>query len=140
MRKRERVQVDCSEGGRTHQSFKDECDINNLVRRFGVGLPTGPQQYLDVSEVPDFLGSVVKVKDVESSFRRLPAAARRFFGDSPWNMARYVDAAINSEDSEAIAKLRELGVLEPLPVVPAAPPTPPVEPAPEPGAGGGSDA
>lgn len=135
MRKRERVQVDVSSGGRTHQSFKSECDINQIVRRFGVGLPQGPEQFLDVSEVPDYLGSMLKVKDVEASFRRLPAGARRFFGDSAWQMARYVETAIGSDDSEAISKLRELGVLEPEKAPVIVPAAEPASPAPPPSAG-----
>lgn len=101
---------DFSSGGMTKQSFKDECDINVIMKRYeATGVIPFPEraaqgQYLDVSQV-DFVDAMRLVADAKSAFQNLPSRIRDRFGNDP--------AALLSalEDPRMHEELRELGVL-----------------------------
>lgn len=87
------------------QSFKDECDINNIVGQFRTkGLLThvaqGQPKYLDVSAVPDFRAALTHVNNVRSYFMGLPADLRSEFGNDP---AAFMDGLNDPETREYLA-------------------------------------
>ena len=124
-------------GGRTQQQFKTECDINEIVRRFGLGyeIPEGVKipQYGDFTGLNSFHEALNAIADARENFELLPAHLRDRFQNDP---GRFVDFATDEKNR---AELRALGLLKeppertredqaiPLPVPPAS--TPP-EPAP----------
>lgn len=73
---------------RTKDSFKDECDINKIMKkylRYGQ-LPALVQrepQYGDFSEVPDYQEALEIVHRAEVAFSALPAAVRRECENDP---------------------------------------------------------
>lgn len=99
------VLVVCSEAeDRTQQAFKDECDINFLMKRFektGI-LPQGrsvPPQYLDAT-LFDFTEAQNRVAQVRGVFSMLDARTRARFENDPANM---LDFLANPENhAEAI--------------------------------------
>lgn len=99
---------------RTHQEFADECDINNIMRRYektGV-LPVNVSNqpvYLDVSNVPDLQESMQRVSEAHTAFMRLPARVRAEFNNDP---VLFVDYAGKPENLE---QMRAWGLAEPLP-------------------------
>lgn len=96
--------------GRTKQEFKDECDVNNIVKRFVrdgfvAHLNKGVPVFMDVSEIGDFRTAVDQVRAATKFFDNLPAKVRAKFGNDP---ARFLDEAGSLSRSE----LRELGLAE----------------------------
>lgn len=68
---RERLSMDFSKGGRTHQSFAEDCDINTIVQRYertGVMPPARQGVYADVSGFSgDMTEMLVKAGDTIQS-------------------------------------------------------------------------
>ena len=100
------------------QQFRDEADVNNLIERYKKtgsfynpltpqGTPRVPT-YQDISELPDTLGQLQILKDVEQMFAALPAKVRDDFGN---NVATFVSWAQGKP--EALAKL---GIIDPISV------------------------
>lgn len=125
---RPRVQLECEPGkGETQQHFKDEVDINNIIRKFQNGgelthINEQVAQYGDATS-QGFTEAMYLVKDAERAFMELPSQVRREFGDS---VTEYLDAIGNPEMQ---GKLADLGLIEALPVDKTmSAETPPVEP------------
>lgn len=93
----------------THQSFKDECDINHMISKFQrtgeiTGNPLNPQ-YLDVSNALDFQNAKNRVLEAEQAFSQLPAKLREQYKNDPFKFLEAVD------DGSAQPILKELGLL-----------------------------
>ena len=97
-----------TEGG-AKQSFKEECDINTIIKRFGLGyelphdvrIPTSG----DYTDITDFHSAMTAVRQAQESFNALPAEVRSFFGNNPEG---YVDYCL---DERNVGRLGELGLL-----------------------------
>lgn len=67
----------------THQSFKDEVDVNNILKRhFDARKPlpaVSLEHFADVSELTDYRDALENVRKVEGIFQTLPADTREFF-------------------------------------------------------------
>lgn len=102
------------------QSFKDECDIRNITRRYKEGamvthLAKGVPNYADVSEAGDLRTILDRVRDASEWFGRLPARVRERFDNDP---AAFIDAA---NDPLGQDLLEELGLMPKGPSVVAVP-------------------
>lgn len=129
-----RVSISFPGQGRTKQEFKDECDINVLMRRYqeeGVPPPTNPQQprWGDFSAF-DFQEAMNTVLEAEQLFSELPSHLRNRFANDPVQLLEWVHNPSNA--AEAV----ELGFLDAerlppgwgsLPNPKSLPPTPPAE-------------
>lgn len=94
------------------QHMKDECDINNIVERFGVTgqLPVAssiPPTYGDFTGVNDYRTALDLVMAADESFMSLPAKIRERFNNDPAELVDFV-SDINNR-SEAI----DLGLIPP---------------------------
>lgn len=72
---------------KTHQSFKDQCDINNIVRRHAQGdvlhhVNTRPGRFLDVTPM-DFREAMQTVVEVREAFDGLSAQERSEYANDP---------------------------------------------------------
>lgn len=70
----------------THQSFKDECDINVIVRRNGIAqiyenMPIIDDLYADITSIPDFHTAQNVVLAANDSFAQLSPDVRSRFAD-----------------------------------------------------------
>jgi len=69
--------------GRTHQAFKDECDINKIVNYFmkhGIIPPqTPPEAYLDVSCYPSYQEAKNLVAQAEQAYAQLSPEQMEMF-------------------------------------------------------------
>lgn len=113
--------VDCSvEPSLAKQSFADECDINTIVRRFGLTgqLPSDVRApvYQDFEEVFDFQSAMNAVRSAQESFLAMPAGVRARFGNDPQAFVEFCSDVGNRAEAE------KLGL-----VVPKAPVAPEVK-------------
>lgn len=72
----------------TKDSFKDECDINNIVRKYKATgqLPSLVRQdarYGDFSDVPTYMEALERVRLAEEAFSALPAEVRKDCDNDP---------------------------------------------------------
>jgi phage internal scaffolding protein len=96
----------CPEFTLAQQNFKDECDINYIVRQFGLtgelpGKPLSPQ-YGDFTGVLDYHSAVNAVLAAQDDFMELPAQLRSRFNNDP---AELIDFLANEENREEATKL-----------------------------------
>lgn len=85
------------------QSFKDECDINTIVRRFGITgeLPSdlNMPQSGDFTGFPDFHSAMNMVVKAQEEFMRLPADMRDRFANDPGRLMAFLDDPNNREEA-----------------------------------------
>lgn len=108
---RERVVKDCTRGGRTKASFRDECDINVLMRRYlqqGGQLPPAVRvgTYGDFSGPTELMDAYELVKRAELQFASLPSGVRERFKNQPAAFLAFV------QDKSNQAEAKKLGLLE----------------------------
>lgn len=95
---------------RTKQSFKDECDVNLIMKKYEkTNLITHVKKiagnYGDFSNVTDYQTSMNAVMDANDRFAGLPSAIRAHFKNDPQNLIEFVTNPQNYE------KAHELGLL-----------------------------
>jgi phage internal scaffolding protein len=96
---------------RTKQSFRDECDINNILRQFNVTgqLPAGSvqPQYGDFSGITDYQSALNAVMAAQDSFLQLPAKVRSKFDNDPALFVDWASDEANRDEMKALGLLRE---------------------------------
>lgn len=110
--------------GRTKQSFKDECDINQIMSRYqktGIleFVAKHAAQYGDCTGI-DYQEGMQILTQAKSMFAELPSSIRTQFHNDPGEFLDFVN------DPENRAEMREMGLLKPEPEV-ATPPAPSTE-------------
>jgi len=95
----------------TRQEFRDECDINVLMKKYEKSglLPTnaGSPQYGDFGNLPDFMEAQNTIAKANEAFALLPASVRLRFGNDP---AEFVDFA---SDPDNLSDMRRWGLAPP---------------------------
>lgn len=103
----------------TQQQFKEETDINTIVRRFGLThtLPAAVAEgmYGDFTGITDYESAAAMIDQAHAAFMQLPAAVRDRFGNDVGKLVQYVE----SQGDDAFAQ-RELEGMVPPPVAPPA--------------------
>jgi len=102
-----RVGLDTGSESMTEQCHADECNINNILRRYDkTGMLTHVNNaiadYGDFSEVNEYKTSLNKIIQAQEAFENLPSAVRKKFGFDPGN---YLEFVTNSENKEEMIKL-----------------------------------
>lgn len=100
-----RVQVRTinNEPSKTDQSMKDECDVNEILRKYmktgQINLPNQHGQYLDVSDIQDLHLALTQVNEATQAFDQLPPEIRRRFGNSLTELVSFLDDPQNNEEA-----------------------------------------
>lgn len=120
---------------RAQQHFKEQCDINYIMRKFGQTGQLPPDvrvpQYGDFTGITDFHSAMTAVAQAHESFDALPAEVRSRFVNDP---GRFVDFCMDpANESELVRMGLAKARATPTPPVPSAAPLPHSEPP-----GGGS--
>lgn len=96
----------CEDPTLAQQQFKDECDINNILERFGVTgeLPSGVRQpqYGDFTGVFDYQSALNAVLAADEAFMAMPAQVRARFDNDP---AKFVDFVADEANREEAVRL-----------------------------------
>ena len=87
------------------QHFKDECDVNNILRKYETtGLIThvanGMPSYGDFSSVPDYQHAQNLLIEAQEYFDALPASLRKRFDNDPFVMLQFLEDPDNREEAE----------------------------------------
>lgn len=109
---RNRVTVSFDAPDRAKQAFADECDINNIVRRFEeTGLVEHvngrPPRYEDLVNVTNYYDAMLEIRAAEEAFMDLPARIREQYDNDP---GKLIEALHDPAEHD---RLVELGVFEP---------------------------
>lgn len=77
----------CPEPSRAQQQFKDECDINNIAKNFGITgrLPENVRMpsFADFCDVVDYQTALNAARRASQSFMEMPANVRERFKNDP---------------------------------------------------------
>lgn len=121
----------------TQQQYKDECDINVIMKRYSTTglLPLGTTKtevYDDFSQAGDYLEAMLILKNAQDQFNELEANVRLRFHNDP---AEFLEFVHNPDNLEEARKLGMLTAQAPPPPQPAPTGTvpvtaPPAQPAP----------
>lgn len=117
---------------RTKQEFKDQCDINNILKQFKL---TGQIQHInkqasmgrfeDLPDEVDFQTSLNTIRDAERAFEALPSKVRERFGNEATKFLAFLADPENRDEAQRLGLLKKP---EADPVSPPPPPTPPKDP------------
>jgi phage internal scaffolding protein len=110
--------LECKGKSLAKQSFKEECDINTIVRMFGV---TGKvpvtaiePSYGDFSGVNDYHSAMNKIKEAEASFMALPAKLRQKFDHDPNALLNFLENEQNRDEAIQLGLIDGQPVAEPI--------------------------
>jgi len=99
----------------TQQQFKDECDINNILRKHGhdpvafQALTRPGGKYADFSNITEYREMLDTVMSAQDAFSSLPAHLRYRFGNDPSQLLDFVQNPNNYDEGVS------LGILNPRP-------------------------
>ncbi|WNK14664.1 MAG: internal scaffolding protein [Microvirus sp.] len=122
--------VQCVEPTKTQQQFKDECDINTILKRFNATgeLPVRPvtAAFSDFSEVFDFQSAMNQIVLSRMMFNELPAKTRDYFRNDPQRLLVFLEDPANREEGERLGLIEKRKPPEGLPTAggDGAPPKP----------------
>lgn len=96
--------LDCSvEPSKTQQSFREECDINTLIYRFGLSgsLPQGLRAptYGDFSGVDDYQSAMNSIIAADDAFMQMPANVRARFNNSAHEFVNFCSDSKNRDEA-----------------------------------------
>lgn len=96
------------------QSQKDEADINNIVKAFGVtgkvNANVRPPMYGDFTEVGDYRDALEAIRAADAAFLAMPSSLRERLGHDPQRFLEFCADPGNLEE------MRKLGLAVPEPV------------------------
>lgn len=125
--KRTRKPFSCVGPSETKQAFKNECDINFLLRNYNkTGLISHVNkhqgQYTDLPENIDYHTALTAVINAQATFDSLPSKLRKRFFNSPHSFLEFVS---NPDNHDEMIKLglttAGAGIPQPHPAVAPAP-------------------
>jgi len=96
----------CSDPSLAQQQFRDESDINYILRQFNITgqLPPTVQipQYGDFTEVTDYHSALNLVQKADEAFMGLPAHIRARFDNDPGALLDFVHNEANRAEAEKL--------------------------------------
>jgi len=108
----------CEDASRTQQHFKDETDINNILRQFNITgqLPTKAMspRYGDFTGIGDYHGALNQVIAAEGEFMTLPAQMRAKFNNDPQELIEFLNNPENKEEAMKMGLLNKSEAIAPI--------------------------
>lgn len=103
--------VACEEPSLAQQHYRDECDINNILRQFNITgmLPESAlsPKYGDFTGISDYKTALDRVIAADEEFMSLPAQLRARFNNDANELIEFLENEENRVEAE------NLGLLEP---------------------------
>jgi len=102
----------CEDASRTQQHFKDETDINNILRQFNITgqLPTKAMspRYGDFTGIGDYHSALNQVIAAETEFMTLPAQLRARFDNDPQELIEFLNNPENKDEAMKLGLVNKL--------------------------------
>lgn len=98
----------CITPSRTQQQFKDECNVNNILRNYvstGILSHVSDQvpQFGDFSQLPsDYGEALALIERSREEFMTLPSEVRERFDSNPLNLVKFLQDENNREEAEKL--------------------------------------
>jgi phage internal scaffolding protein len=100
----------CQEPTRAQQHHKEECDINVIVKRFGITgkMPINQSEarYGDFTDAEDYHTALNKIIAAEDDFMALPADIRTQFDNNPANLIGFLNNPQNKTEAEKLGLIK----------------------------------
>ncbi len=98
-----RVQIDCSKGGRVKPSFKQDTDVNEIMRKYQrtgtiEHITQKTPMYGDFSQIVDYKTATDTVIQAKNAFMELPADLRASFTHDPQELLIYLEQGGDIEE------------------------------------------
>ena len=107
----DRTKLVFTEPSMAQEHFRDECDINNILRQFNVTgeLPIGSvqPQYGDFSGITDYQSALNAVMAAQDSFFELPAKVRARFDNDPALFVEFASDEANKDEMRLMGLIRD---------------------------------
>jgi len=104
----------CEEPSLAQQHFKDECDINNILRQFNITglLPESPlsPRYGDFTGIGDYHTALNRVIAAQDEFEALPAQIRARFDNDPAQLIEFLENSENRPEAEELGLVEKVAV------------------------------
>lgn len=117
----------CEEPTLAQQQFKDECDINNILRQFNITgqLPDASLSplYGDFTGISDYKTALDRVIATDEEFMNLPAQLRARFNNDAAELIQFLDQEENRLEAEKLGLLKPKEIIT-APAVEESTPTP----------------
>lgn len=101
----------CEDASLAQQHFKDECDINNILRQFNITglLPEAPlsPRYGDFTGISDYHTALNRVIAAQDEFEALPADIRARFENDPAQLIDFLDNPENRPEAEQLGLVQK---------------------------------
>lgn len=103
-----KVGIICETPSRTQQQFKEECDVNNILRNYvNTGILTHTSvvapQFGDFADMPsDYGEALALIHESEERFKALPSEVRERFDNKPVNLIQFLQNENNREEAEKL--------------------------------------
>lgn len=111
----------CGPSTKVQQHFKDESDINHIVRKMNQGqMPlgnSGQPQYLNLNNDMSYHDMLNQVTETKQAFDSLPAKIRGRFNNNPKNMVDFFSDKKNTEEAITLGLIPRPPEAEKTPVV-----------------------
>ncbi len=106
----QRVSISFPEKGRTKQSHKDECNINNIMAKFQktgmIDFVNNHQpQYGDVSDI-NYQSALDDVRHAQSLFDGLPSSVRKRFDNDPGQFLEFCNDPNSREEAVKLGLIK----------------------------------
>lgn len=98
-----RVRTINNEPSLTQQHFKEQCDVNNIIRKYqqtGNLTHLARQQgvYSDLSKQKDYFEAMNTVIKAQTAFDSLPSYIRKRFGNDPSQLLQFIEDPKNQDE------------------------------------------
>lgn len=108
---RKRVGFQTTGVPRTKQQFRDEVNVNTILRKYlkqGILPPMkGPGSYGDFSNIEDYQGAINTVMSAQAAFMDQPSALRQKFDNDPGKFLEFVQNPANRKELVALGLATE---------------------------------
>lgn len=104
--------LNCKMPSLARQSEQEGCDINIMLRRYGVIPVPAPSAnvglYGDFSEVGDYLDAQMRLKTAREQFESLPSQVRERFRNNPAEFLTFIADKSNKAQAQAWGLLKDV--------------------------------
>lgn len=102
-RRTPRIQTINEEKSRTQQQFKDEVNVNNIMKKYRktgqiTHLNNRTGKYADLSNAQDYFESIQTIRTASEAFDQLPSELRKRFHNEPAEMLQFINDPKNYDE------------------------------------------